>query len=64
MQKYSILIAALLVLTAVSACEKKAQNAAAPTPAATAAPAAPSEYPAPKPTDAAAPVTPEAPEKK
>jgi hypothetical protein len=65
MKKYSILLAALLATTAVTACEKKAQKAAAPMAPAT-APTAPATSEAPKPADAAAPgaAAPVAPEKK
>lgn len=59
MKKYSILMAALLAMTAVAACEKKAEApATAPAPAAPAtAPAAPATDAA-KPADAAAPTAP------
>ena len=51
MKKYSTLLAALLVMTAVTACEKKAATPAT-------APAAPAADAA-KPADAAAPAAPE-----
>jgi hypothetical protein len=56
MKKYSILLAALLAMTAVAACEKKANAPAT-------APAAPAEDAA-KPADATAPAAPAAPENK
>lgn len=60
MKKYSILLAALLAMSAVTACEKKA----APKPAAPASTPAPAAAPAAdpmKPADAAAPGAPAAP---